>query len=107
MPDWASGKCKFDIAQNDCCALDVRRPSLLILAAPHFHCVRIVLDAAIFRIEVQFPIDFPCDIGELHHRDRNIADGNGGVELLTLADSRNKISEVSIRHGIAAEEICR
>ena len=58
-----------------------------------------------FRIERQLPIDFPCDIRELHHRDRNIADGNGGVELLTFADSRNKIREVSIRHGITTEDV--
>ena len=85
--------------------LDMRRPTLFVFAAPHLHRFRIALDPPVPGVEMQFPADFPCDIGELQHGNRNIADSNRRVEFLAFADSRDEVGEVSVGHGIAAEEI--
>src|SRR5882724_3238706 len=88
-------------------SLYMRRPALLVLAPPHLHGFVVALDAAVFRVEMQFPADFPCNVGELQHGHRDIAHRNRSVELLPFADSRDKVREVCVGHGIGAEQVSR
>src|ERR1700676_843646 len=85
--------------------LDIRRPTLLVLASPHLHRFRVTLNASIFRIETQFAVDFPRDVGKLQHRNRDVAEGDRSVELLAFANSRYEVREVRVGHGIAANQI--
>ena len=47
------------------CALNMRRPAFLIVAAPHFHRLVIVLDFAVGRVSVQFSFHGVGDIRQL------------------------------------------
>src|SRR6202041_4075332 len=85
----------------------MRRPALFILAAPHLHGLRIVLNLSIRSVELQFAVQLPCDIGELKHGDGNVSYSDRRVELLSLANSRDKVREVHIGHRIAAGKVRR
>src|SRR6266404_524870 len=89
------------------CTLDMRCPALLVLAPPHLHRFRVALDPPVLRVEMQLAVDFPGDVGKLQHRNGNVADRDRSVELLPFADSRDKVREMSIGHGIAAQEVSR
>src|SRR5580692_9046193 len=64
--------------------LDMWRPPRLVVAHPHLHGFGIALNPSVFRVETQFPIDFPSDVGKLQHRNRDIANLDRSVELLTF-----------------------
>src|SRR5580692_10427886 len=85
--------------------LDMRRPPRLVLAPPHLHCFRIASNPSVFGVETQFPVDFPPDIGQLQHGHGDVADRDRSVELLTFADTRDKVREVSVCHGITADQV--
>src|ERR1700758_637249 len=87
--------------------LEMRRPPFLVLAAPHLHRFRIALDAPVFRIEMQFAVPFPRDVGKLEHSNSDVAVRDRSVEFLAFADSRDEVREVSVGHGIAAEQVSR
>src|ERR1035438_1773568 len=87
--------------------LNMRRPAFLVLAAPHLHRFRVALDPSIFRVEMQFTVHCPRDVGKLQHRNRYIADRDRSVEFLALTNSRNEVREVSVGHGIAADQVGR
>jgi hypothetical protein len=52
--------------------LEMRRPALLIIASPHLHRFWITQDLSVFRIQMQFPVNFPRDVGKLQHRNGNV-----------------------------------
>src|SRR5580698_7077116 len=79
----------------------MRCPAFFVFPRPHLHSFRVILDFAILLVELQSTIEFPGDIGELHHGNGLIAFGDGRVELLTGADCRDEIREVSIRWAVA------
>ena len=54
--------------------LDMRRPAVFILASPHLHRFCIALDLSVFRIQMQFPVNLPRDVGKLQHRNGNVPD---------------------------------
>ena len=87
--------------------LEVWFPSPLVFAPPKLHRVRIILNPPVFRVEMQFPIYLPSDVGKLQHRNGDVADRDRGVQLLTFSDCRDEVREVSVGHGIPAEEIGR
>src|ERR1700685_1278607 len=87
--------------------LDMWCPALLVLAPPHLHRFRIVLDPSVFRVEMQLAINLPCDVGKLEHRNRNITVSDRRVQLLAFADRRDEVREVSVGHGIAADQVGR
>src|SRR5712691_3981586 len=87
--------------------LDMKFPALLVLAPPHLHRFLISLDSSVFCIELQCAFYFPRHVGKLQHRNRNVADSDRSVEFLALADSRDEVREVGVRHGIAADQIRR
>src|SRR5258706_1784146 len=86
-------------------ASDMRGPALLVLAPPALHCFRVVQDAAVFRVQMQFEVDFPGDVGKLQHRNSDVADRDGSVELLAFTDSRDEVREMGIGHGVSALEV--
>src|ERR1700746_1145988 len=86
-------------------SLDMRRPAFLVLAAPHLHRFRVALDPSIFRVKMQFAVHLPRDVGKLQHRNCYIADRDRSVEFLALTNSRNEVREVSVGHGIAADQV--
>src|SRR5713101_6374753 len=84
---------------------DMRRPALLVLAAPHLHRFRISLDSSVFRIEMQCAVHLPCNIGKLQHRNRDVANSDRSVEFLALTDSSDEVREMSVGHRIAADQV--
>src|SRR5882762_9712613 len=84
---------------------DMRRPTLFVLASPHFHRVGVTLDSAVLRVKVQFAVDLPCNVGKLEHGDGHIPDGNRSVQFLALTDSCDEVGEVSVGHGIAPQQV--
>src|SRR6266403_5704022 len=116
QPDHASerncgGKRLFFICtsspRRDLCILDLRRPALFVLAPPPLLRFRVALDSPVFRVELQFPVDFPRDVRKLQHRNGDIAYRDRSVELFSFPDSRDEVRKVSIGHGIGSEEISR
>src|SRR5579863_1790839 len=87
--------------------LDMWRPPRLVFAPPHLHCFGIALNPSIFRVETQFPVDFPSDVGELQHRNGDVANSDRSVELLALPNCSNEVREVSIGHGVASDQVSR
>src|ERR1700675_1967068 len=86
-------------------SLNMRCPALLVLAPPHLHRFQIALDSSVFPSEMQFAVDLPCDVRKLKHRNRDPANRDWGVELLSFADCRDEIRKVGISDGIAAQQI--
>ena len=74
----------------------MRRPAGLVFAAPKLHGIGIAQDAAVFRVDRQFAVDFPGDVGKLQHGDGDVADRDGSIELFALADSRDEVREVRL-----------
>src|SRR3977135_953255 len=62
--------------------LDMRRPALLVLAPPHLHGLRVAQDHPAFRVEVQYALNLPRDVGKLQHGHRDVAISYRGVEFL-------------------------
>src|ERR1700693_2492729 len=86
--------------------LDMGLPPRLVLPLPHLlHCFRIAWNASVLRGEAQFPVYLPCHVGELEHRHREGGDGDRGVELFAFAESRDKVCEVKVCHGITADQV--
>src|SRR5580693_183296 len=54
---------------------------------------------------MQLALDLPGDVGEEKHRNRDVADVDGGVEFLAFAYSSNEVREVRVRHGIAPDQV--
>src|SRR5260370_41086838 len=88
-------------------ALEVRRPALLILATPVLHSVRVVLDFSGLRVKTQLAVYLPGDVGKLQHGDSDVPYGDWCVELLSLANARDKVGKVQVGHGIAASKVRR
>src|ERR1700731_2517690 len=83
--------------------LDMGRPPRLVFPLPHLlHCFRIAWNPSVLRGEAQFPVYLPCNAGQLQHRHREVADGGRSVGLFAFADSRDKVCEVKVCHGITA-----
>src|SRR6266436_6825910 len=59
--------------------LDMRGPALLILAPPHLHRFRVVLNPPVFRIEMQLPVHFPRNVRKLQHRNGNVSGSDRSV----------------------------
>ncbi len=89
------------------CILDLWCPALLVLAPPHLHRFRVALDPPVFRVELQFPVDFLRDVRKLQHRNRDIAYRDRSVELFSFPDSGDEVRKVRIGHGIGSEEVGR
>src|ERR1700688_1771320 len=86
--------------------LDMGRPPRLVLPLPHLlHCPRIAWNASVLGGEAQFPVYLPCNVGQLQHRHREVADGDRSVEVFAFAYSRNKVREVKVCHGIPADQV--
>src|SRR5579863_9997418 len=85
--------------------LDMWRPPWLVVAPPHLHGFGIALNPSVFRVETQFPVNFPSDVGKLQHRNGDVANSDRCVELLALADTRDKVREVSVGHGITTDQV--
>src|SRR5271157_854508 len=87
------------------CISEMGRPALLVLAAPHLRGLRIVLDFPVRWVEIERPVHFPGDIGKLKHGDSDIADPDGSVELLSLANRRDEVGKMGNRHVIDANQV--
>src|SRR5437773_10650203 len=64
--------------------LDMRRPAFLVLAAPHLRRFRIALDAPVFRVELQFAVHFPRDVGKLQHSNSDVPTEIGALSFSPL-----------------------
>ena len=74
--------------------LEMRRPALLILATTVPHCVRVVHNLPILRIECQLAVYLPGDVGKLKHDDSDVSYGDWRVEFFSLANARDKVGKV-------------
>ena len=85
----------------------MRRPALLILAAPVLHGLGIVLNLAVRRIELQLAVHLPCNVRKLKHRNCDVANRDRRIQLLALANSRDEVGKVQIRHRVAPRQVRR
>src|ERR1035437_171329 len=85
--------------------LQMRRPAFFVFASPQLHGFRIALDVPVAWIELQFALNFPRNVGQLQHGDGNIANRDGSVELISLANGRDEIRKVRIGHGVETAKV--
>ena len=57
--------------------LNLWRPAAFVLATPHLHGFRVVLDLAVRRVKLQYALREIRNVGELQHGDRDVADCHG------------------------------
>ena len=55
--------------------------------------------------ELQLAVHLPGDVRELQHRDGDVADSIGCVELLAGANGGDEVGEVQIGHVVGAGEV--
>src|SRR6185369_16584236 len=89
------------------CASEVRRPALLIFAPPQLHCLGIVLNVPVLRIQMQFALNLPGDIGKLQHRNGDVAVRDGSAKFFAASNRGYKVGEVSVGHRVAPYKIGR
>src|SRR3974377_1293609 len=86
---------------------EMRRPARFIFALPSLHRLGIVADLAVHRVQLQRSAHFPSDVGKLKHRDGNVANSNGSIQLFSLAYARDEVREMRIGHGVVPDKIGR
>src|SRR3984893_3919787 len=85
----------------------MRRPARLILAPPELHSVRVVLDFSGLRVKTQLAVYFPGNVGKLQHGNSDVSNRDRSIELLSLANTRDKVGKVQVGHRVAPGKIRR
>src|ERR1035437_5368323 len=60
-----SRRCRRLLGNARAAALKMGRPAFFVVAGPPFHRFRVVLNFPALRINLQFPVHLPCDVGQL------------------------------------------
>src|ERR1700747_2603606 len=88
-------------------ALEMRCPALLVLAAPELHRLRVVLDLPGLRVKTQLTVDLPGNVGKLQHRHSDVSNSDRSVQLLSLANARDKVAKMQVGHRVASGKVGR
>ena len=83
----------------------MRRPAILVLTCPHRHGLRVIQNLPALPVEPQFAIQRPGNVRELKHGNNNVAFGDRSVQLLSIANCGDQVSEVGNCGDIAVEMV--